>query len=122
MKLGRLLSLMALALAPRAPKTLVPCPFCGGPPCPVAVNGVGGGAVQDAAIASPDGHYVNAHVFCHECGAEGESHYGFAYSQADVDLLIELAVESWNKRDTRHAGLYEASAVNGLTMWPREPS
>lgn len=110
---------MTLNLIPAAPTVLAPCPFCAGPPCPVAVNGVGGGAVQDAAIASPQGHYVNAHVFCHECGAQGESHYGFAYSQDDVDLLLELAVETWNARDTRHADLYEASGADGGNEWPK---
>lgn len=110
---------MTLTLIQKAPTALSPCPFCAGPPVPVAVNGVGGGAVQDAAIADPEGHYVNAHVFCHECGAQGESHYGFAYNQGDVDLLLSLAVESWNMRGVRHAGLYEASAAEGMNVWPK---
>lgn len=110
---------MTLTLIPTAPTVLSPCPFCAGPPCPVAVNGVGGGVVQDAAIAHPEGHYVNAHVFCHECGAHGESHYGFAYSQVDVDLLLDLAVETWNTREARHADLYKLMEAESRNEWPK---
>lgn len=51
---------------------LLPCPFCEGPPVPVCVRGVGGGVFLDSELA-PNGLYVEAHIFCHECGCQGES-------------------------------------------------
>lgn len=98
---------------------LSPCPFCGGPPVAIAVDGVSGVVFQAEALLRPGGLYIDAHVFCHECGAQGESQACFAYGQDDVDLAIETACGFWNDRNTRNGDLYIANDEQGRNVWPK---
>jgi hypothetical protein len=100
--------------------TLKPCPFCGGPPCPVVMAGVGGGRLYLTANDRENGAYADAHVFCHECGAQGETVDEVVFSESDMTALESQAIERWNCRDNRHADLYAASAKDGLNLYPRE--
>lgn len=100
---------------------LLACPFCGGPPSPIAVRGLSPyGVFPDSEMDGGDGLWVKAHVFCHECGGQGEEVRGRCYKRTEADALVAAACDLWNKRDQRHAFLYEASAADGLTVWPRQ--
>ncbi len=112
-------SIFSLAVGETIPEPLGPCPFCGGPPVPIAVNGIGGGAVAPGALDNPEGHYVSAHVFCHECGAQAQEHSNWAYGDDDINDLLACAVASWNVRNNRNGDLYEAGEADQLNVWPR---
>lgn len=88
---------------------LPPCPFCEGPPKPVVVRGVGGGAFPDSALERDGGLYVRAFVFCHECGAEGPSLSEFAYDKAGCKALLREVAGLWAVRDGRNRDLYDAA-------------
>lgn len=104
----------------RLVRQLLPCPFCGGPPKPIAMRLLHPyGAFPDSELDSEDGLQVRAVVFCHECGAEGQDEDGTCFEPSDVDALLAVACDQWNRRDQRHADLYESSAADGLNCWPR---
>ncbi len=96
---------------------LSPCPFCGGPPVPIASRGDGRGVFSDRELEN--GVVAEAHVFCHECGARGEAFRRQAYDQEDVDRLLAKAVDAWNRRDSRNDDLYQYGVKNRLNEWPR---
>ena len=101
-------------------RALLACPFCGGPPQPIATRGMHPyGVFPEAELLAPDGQYAKAFVFCHECGAEGEDRTGWCHDTGDVDALLAAACDLWNRRDQRNGDLYSACAADGLNVWPR---
>ncbi|MGH9962980.1 MAG: Lar family restriction alleviation protein, partial [Pyrinomonadaceae bacterium] len=56
-------------------QALLPCPFCEGPPVSIVTRpwALGGGVFPDTELQGKDGFLVDAYVFCHECGARGET-------------------------------------------------
>ncbi|MBA5234783.1 Lar family restriction alleviation protein [Pectobacterium aroidearum] len=95
---------------------LLPCPFCAGPPVTMlrdiktdrAFN------LSELSLCLPDNDsdkefYIEALVFCHECGAESESIDGAVYFKSCAAELINQAREKWNNRDKRHYSLFESS-------------
>lgn len=104
----------------REVRALLACPFCGGPPKPIATRGLPPyGVFHDAELAADDGLYVKAFVFCHECGAEGENAMQHCFDADDVRKLLLAAVDLWNERDQRNADIYAAAEQDGLNVWPR---
>lgn len=94
---------------------LLPCPFCEGPPKPFAGRGLPPfGAFRAEELKAPDGLYVKAHVYCHECGAAAEEFTGPCLGQDDVDGLLGQACAAWNRRDNRHRNLYDSTVADGL--------
>lgn len=107
------------------PVTLLPCAFCGGPPKP---------RHQQRRIR-PRGWWrrfwrrgemftlVDAYVFCHECGAQSATAHGYLEDGESMSELLAVlmprAVLLWQTRNGRHDGLYEASARDGLNLYPR---
>lgn len=104
--------------APREPIQLDACPFCAGPPKAVATRWVGGGAFTAEELDGPEGLAVSAHVFCHECGAQGEEVESIAFDRPEVDVLIANACALWNRRDQRNAELFAANKEDDLCCWP----
>lgn len=103
------------------PIVLKPCPFCGGPPVPVVINGhlPNGAAIAELDDYGDEGVLVDAFVFCHECGAESERHEACLYERDDYRQALAEGVASWQGRDSRHEKLYLFSASKGLNLFPR---
>jgi hypothetical protein len=106
------------------PIELAPCPYCGGPPCvsikltmpagrPVSLS------VGEAFKIPDEGCSGRAYVWCHECGSQGPGADGLVYADEDSDCLKRQAGELWNRRDSRHLGLYISGHAEGLQMYPR---
>lgn len=96
------------------PVKVSPCPFCEGPPVPFATSHVIGFSFK------PDGSMVDAHVFCHECGAEGPKVEDLCWDEEDVAPLIDRAVLLWETKNNRHRCLYDAGDAEGLNLHPRQ--
>lgn len=88
---------------------LPPCPFCAGPPTLYCE--------EDSVLIDDVPHvFVSAHVFCHECGAKGETtehawpdeHDLFGASREDAARFV---VDRWSKRDKRHGHMYPYSGA-----------
>lgn len=90
----------------------LPCPFCGGPPAYMA-QCLDEGAWKHpmVAISNDNGAFIEAWVFCHECGADGPRAEDICYTQADLDALGKQAYENWNRRDERNKRLYDANVA-----------
>lgn len=116
------------------PIALLPCPFCGGPPVPwVALPmSAGGGALSDEHIDKDLGTFVEAYVWCHECGARSgdvDENDAFeakrydvstlVYSMDDAERLKRFAAEQWNDRSLRNLALYAAGYDTGMHIYPR---
>jgi hypothetical protein len=86
--------------------TLSPCPFCGGPP-KVVVRNYRTGAVPEQEDYGQDGVYVEAYVFCHECGAHGSRHVDVIHGSEEWRAARGEAIKGWQQRDTRHRDLYD---------------
>lgn len=88
--------------------TVLPCPFCQGPPVP---------------FSQADNHGLfdgyTAHVFCHECGAEGPYVEGIDCDADEVAELVNKAVLLWNARNDRHRSMYDGGTTEGLNLHPR---
>lgn len=97
---------------------LLPCPFCEGPPEPLVARLIGGGTFPDSELEGDIGLQVTAYVFCHECGAQGESFSSIAHSRSECDELQIDAVKAWQTRDDRHRRLYDYSNAS----WKELPS
>lgn len=88
---------------------LIPCPFCAGPPV-TFVRNVTEGKPLDIPMAWPeDGVFVEAEVFCHECGANGEEARGVVYFDSCFFGLVNQSRQNWNARNKRHEELFDAS-------------
>jgi hypothetical protein len=99
---------------------LLPCPFCEGPPCPLVQNGLfPGGAALLLDNYGPEGLYVRAFVFCHECGADSPDVTGTIYDREDYAAIERQAVGLWQKRDARHRCMYDGGEAEGLNLYPR---
>lgn len=102
------------------PITLAPCPFCAGPPATFACNAVTHKPFDARDIDAENGSAVSAHIFCHECGAQGQTAYSVeVFDEGDLGELIAEACANWNQRDERHRSLYNASAALGYNIYPR---
>lgn len=102
---------------------LRPCPFCEGPPVPIAVEdgGLGGGCLSMYKDKMPpDGLLASAFVFCHECGAHGpSSEVDFYFNPGDELPLLQEAVNRWNLRGSENRDLYDHGERDGLNEFPR---
>lgn len=101
------------------PILLPPCPFCGGPPVPIVTLGSGQGYADRQDDYGDDGLYVEAYVFCHECGAHGPSIDRFIYDDAEYDEAESAAVVMWTERTLRNRDLYNAGMERGNNHYPR---
>ena len=106
---------------------MAPCPFCEGPPCYIVHDYVTGKEVE---VDRPQNELFSedymAHVWCHECGAQGPTidsctlglfEHMFDLSAADV---VKVAVERWNNRGGAARGCYDAADAEGLNLYPGE--
>ncbi|HCF3158030.1 TPA: Lar family restriction alleviation protein [Pseudomonas aeruginosa] len=99
---------------------LKPCSFCGGPPKPIVTHAeYPFGAAPRMSDYGDDGLWVEACVFCHECGAQGPALQRNISDASDYDSVLEDAVDLWQNRDERHAELYQAGHAEGLNQFPR---
>ena len=103
---------------------MLDCPFCGGPPVTIIktifspIRHVG--REEDH---GDDGLSVEAHVYCHECGASGQIAEDEIYDAESYDDVMLDAIGKWNARDKRHADLYGSSDRAGRNLYPgNEPS
>jgi hypothetical protein len=101
-----------------AAESLLPCPFCEGPPVVIVQDSEKGGA---APVQNDygEGLWVKAFVFCHECGAEGPSLEELIFFGDEYDVAERGAVERWQQRDARHRDCYDAGEADGLNLYPR---
>lgn len=99
------------------PIKLEPCPFCEGPPMPV-VRTDELGEIRPELIPEA-GLWVEAYVFCHECGAQGPEYEDDVYDADDIERMKGEAVKLWQQRDKRNRDLYDAGDVEGLNLYPR---
>lgn len=93
------------------------CAFCGGPPM-VHVGRLRK-RFEPVKRWPRDGIYLDAYVWCHECGAQGPRVDDSACCDEDVHALQVKAIEEWNRRDQRHADMFEHSVREGLNRFPR---
>jgi Restriction alleviation protein Lar len=98
-----------------------PCPFCEGPPC-LTTHLINRRIFEGLHHYPPDGIYIYAVVWCHECGVDGPRAKDFVCSDSDVEALKRTAIELWNQRDNRHRGMYDSGDARGLTEYPRAES
>lgn len=92
---------------------LTPCPFCGGPPVDVVMNDAAGRSLRlaDWVGHEREGLHLSAHVFCHECGAQGPSAQEPCAFPPDSGELRMRGMWLWNNRDGRHINLYRAGVA-----------
>ena len=108
------------------PIKINPCPFCEGSPCITARNWItkeelGEGHKQNEGC---DEAY-EAHVWCHDCGAQGPNintcslgTFEHIYDLEVADVM-RIAIERWNDRHNRARNCYDSGEKNGLNIWPR---
>lgn len=102
------------------PVKMLPCPFCGGPPCVIVQNDHPQyGLAKRLETYGEIGKEVRAFVFCHECGAQGETEEDCIYTGDEYDDLETRACVRWNQRDSRHRSLYDAGDAECLNLHPR---
>jgi hypothetical protein len=103
---------------------MLDCPFCGGPPVTIIKTIFSPiQHVERQADYGDDGLSVEAHVYCHECGGNGEIVEDEIYDTESFDDVMIKAIGKWNARDKRHADLYESSDRAGRNLYPgNEPS
>lgn len=108
---------------PADPVLLLPCPFCGGPPCVLVQNDTASrGEADFLDDYGADGLYVLAFVFCHECGAKGPAHEDLIFDRSDYIAAEAQGVYLWQARTTKNSDLYEAGVPEGLNHYPRKDS
>jgi hypothetical protein len=108
------------------PIKMTPCPFCEGPPCVIAHHFVTGKLVaMDRPQTEDFDEAYSAHVWCHDCGAQGPSidsctlgTFEQIYDLTVVDVM-RIAVERWNDRHNKARNCYDAGEKDGLNIWPR---
>ena len=102
------------------PIKMSPCAFCGGPPVTIITTAFFPRQhVERVASYGDDGLSVEARVYCHECGASGETAEDEIYDAESYDDVMLDAIGKWNVRDKRHADLYESSDRAGRNLYPR---
>ena len=98
-----------------------PCPFCGGPPVALVANYLPPyGAAPEKDDYGDDGLYVNAYVFCHECGANGPGYETLIFGRAEYVLAEDAGIALWELRDARHRHLYDANQDQPSEQRPTE--
>lgn len=104
-----------------APIKLIPCPFCGGPPVPFVENYMGKGPAPEQADYGDEGLLVEAHVWCHECGAKGpHTKTKLIYSFEDYLEIEREGVDLWQAHgSTRNIDCYQGGEAEGLSLYPR---
>lgn len=110
------------------PIKMAPCPFCEGPPCIVAKDWVTGVEVPESHRRDLDAEEqpaFEAHVWCHDCGAQGPNintctlgTFEHLYDLEVADVM-RIAVERWNNRHAKARDCYDAGDREGLNLWPR---
>lgn len=98
---------------------ILPCAFCEGPPVPFTGTYVEEIPYDISKPLPEDGECLTAHVFCHECGAQGPHFEEYVYEHSDVPALVLQAVNGWNERNGRHRSLYDAGERECLNEYPR---
>lgn len=99
---------------------LKPCGFCGGPPVVFIMPADKGFSAAPRLDSYGDsGLAIEAHVFCHECGAQGPTIEEDIFDAADYDQALAESVRLWQDRDQRNSDLYEAGMDEGLNLFPR---
>lgn len=110
------------------PIKMAPCPFCEGPPCIIAHDMDTGIEVSVRHRCDPSAEErpnFKAHVWCHDCGAQGPDidtpTLGIFEHQYDLEVadVMRIAVERWNNRHARARLCYDAGEKEGLNTWPR---
>ena len=110
------------------PIKMNPCPFCEGPPCVMARDETSGVIVYESHKRDPDAEekeYFEAHVWCHDCGAQGPriDTATLCIFEGLIDLevadVMRIAVERWNDRHNKARNCYDAGEAEGLNIWPR---
>jgi len=108
------------------PIKMAPCPFCEGPPC-ITAKDEAGTEISEGHTFDPSDEFpmVSAHVWCHDCGAQGPNidtltlgAFEHLYDLQVVDVM-RIAVESWNNRHAKARACYDAGDQKGLNLWPR---
>lgn len=107
-------------MTPTQAVKMLPCPFCEGPPC-INAHLINHRIFYGRTRYPPDGIYIYARVWCHECGTDGPRVRDFVCSDEDVEALKLLAAELWNRRDNRHRSMYDSGEARGLIDYPRAP-
>lgn len=101
------------------PVEMMPCPFCGGPPCVDAFAINRRRRFHGQKRYSSNGKFIRARAWCHECGATGGSVDDIVFSNDDVIKLKRKAAELWNIRDSHNQGMFVSSAAEKLNFYPR---
>ena len=103
-----------------------PCPFCEGPPCIIAQDFVtGDGVAMDRPQTENFDEAYSAHVWCHDCGAQGPNIDSCTLSTFEhihdltVANVMRIAVERWNDRSAKARNCYDAGEAEGLNMFPK---
>lgn len=105
---------------------MAPCPFCEGPPCVIAHDFVTRDLVaMDRPQTEDFSEDYSAHVWCHDCGAQGPEidTVGLSTFEHVFDLTVAevmlIAVERWNDRNAKARNCYDAGEAEGQNLFPR---
>lgn len=108
------------------PIKMNPCPFCEGPPCITARNWITKEELGEGHKQNEDcDEAYEAHVWCHDCGAQGPNintcTLGTFEQIYDLEVadVMRIAIERWNDRHNRARDCYDAGEKKGLNIWPR---
>ncbi|MFJ3121061.1 Lar family restriction alleviation protein [Pseudomonas protegens] len=110
------------------PIKIAPCPFCEGPPCIIARDFITGVEVFETQRRDPDADdqpAFEAHVWCHDCGAQGPNintcSLGTFEHLYDLEVadVMRIAIERWNNRPARARSCYDFGDLERVTLWPR---
>lgn len=99
------------------PLVLAACPVCAGVPSVMVRD-------EQTRKPLPRNHqflgaiWLDAFVFCSECGAQTGELTAAVSSQAELATLMGKAREAWNTRDTRNQDLYAAAVASGRIIPP----
>jgi Restriction alleviation protein Lar len=101
---------------------LLPCPFCEGPPVVIVRNSETQVMIDRPAPESNEDEFIEALVFCHECGAQGPHADEVVCMDDEIDGIELRAAELWNQRDARHRSMYDSGVERGLCGLPGDES
>ena len=108
------------------PIKMSPCPFCEGPPCIEGKDFITGKELHlDHPHDEEADQAYSAHVWCHDCGAQGPnidsvtlSTFEHIYDLSLMDVM-RIAAKRWNDRNNKARACYDAGDKEGLNMFPR---
>lgn len=78
--------------------SLLPCPHCNGRAVVFIGKALEDGAAPTLSDYGCDGLDISAHVFCHDCGAQGPCYEELIFTRADYAQAQDQAAALWNKR------------------------